>query len=124
MKDVDSWLAELAHAMGGTLAEQQAVRDEFRAHIREGAREHQIDGMNSEEAVRRALDDLGEPAALGRSLRDSRGMPAVRRPLSQPEGALILERRIQRRLSLTVTAAFAALAGSSLLIAALYLWPS
>jgi hypothetical protein len=121
---IDRYLNEVSWAMGGTLAEQQAARDELRAHIEDGARELQLQGMAADEAVRRALRDLGDAETVGRSMRGSRGGTSLRRPLVQPAGALILQRR--RDVRLPARALVLALGASAITSAAVgltYLWP-
>jgi hypothetical protein len=111
--------------MGGSLAEQQALRDELRAHIRDAVREQEIGGVGHGEAVRVALRDLGEPERLGRSMRGVRGAAPLKRPLIQPEGALILERRGSVRLpSGALSLAVAALGVALVALGVTYLWPS
>jgi len=124
MNDVDGYLNEVCWAMGGALSEQQAVRDELRAHIRDEARELELAGALPADAIARALRDLGDPAQLGRSLRSSRGTTPLRRPLVQPEGALILERRVIRHMPPpSILFALAALALAATLAAAVFVWP-
>jgi hypothetical protein len=121
---IDGYLNEVSWAMGGSLAEQQAARDELRAHIRDHVRELQLDGVEREAAVEQALADLGDPSALGHSLRASRGTHALRRPLAQPAGALILERRVEHHLPPPrVLLALAALVLMSLAASLVYVWP-
>jgi hypothetical protein len=124
MNRIDGYLNEVSWAMGGAFSEQQAARDELRAHIRDQVRELQLEGIVGDSAIERALGDLGDPSALGHSLRASRGTHALRRPLVQPEGALILERRSQHHLPpprvLLALAAFALVALSASLV---YVWP-
>jgi hypothetical protein len=93
MNDIDRYLNEMSWAMGGSLSEQQAARDELRAHIEEAVREMRLSGMGDEDVLRRALGDLGEPSVVGRSMRRSRGSIALGAELAQPVGALVLERR-------------------------------
>lgn len=124
MSDIDRYLNTLCWAMGGTLAEQQAVRDELRAHIAEQARELQLSGATPGDAVAQALRDLGDAEQLGRSMRGSRGSAPLRRPLSQPAGALILgPRRAYHLPRAGVALAFAASGAAMLAVAILYLWP-
>lgn len=121
---LDRYLNELSWAMGGSFAEQQAVRDELRAHILDAAREHELAGMTPRDALRAALRDLGAPAALGRRMRVSRGTTPLSRPLVQPEGALVLQPRRMRHLPpLPLLLALAALAASSIGLAVAYAWP-
>jgi hypothetical protein len=124
MNRVDAFLNEFSWAMGGSLAEQQAARDELRAHIREQVRELQLGGVDEDAAISEALRDLGDPARLGRSMRASVGRAPLRRPLVQPEGALILERRTERHLpSARLLFAGAALAVMALAASIVYVWP-
>lgn len=125
MNDIDAYLNEVCWAMGGSFAAQQAARDELRAHIRDAARELEFDGMTAEEALHRAIADLGAAEDVGRGLRASRGTAALRRPLVQPLGALILERAHVRRLpAAQIGLALAALLVMSAAIAGVYLWPA
>ena len=121
---IDGYLNEVSWAMGGSFTEQQAARDELRAHIHDHLRELQLEGIDREAAVEQALRDLGDPSALGASLRASRGTHALRRPIVQPEGALILERRAEHHLpSPRVLLALAALVLMSLAASLVYVWP-
>lgn len=121
---LDRYLNELSWAMGGSFAEQQAARDELRAHIRDAAREHELAGLTPNEALRTALHDLGDPTDVGRRMRASRGSTPLARPLVQPEGALILQPRRMRHLPpLALLLALAALAASSVGLAVAYAWP-
>jgi hypothetical protein len=121
---VDRYLNELCWAMGGSFAEQQAVRDELRAHVRDAAREFELQGIAVDRAIELALADLGDPEQFGHSLRASRGTTPLRRPLLQPEGALVLERRRDRHIpapGVFVAAAASALTGLAIIV--VYLWP-
>lgn len=121
---IDGYLNEVSWAMGGAFSEQQAARDELRAHIREHVRELQLEGVDRDAAIGQALRDLGDPSALGASLRASRGTHALRRPLAQPEGALILERRAEHHLPPPrVLLALAAFVLMSLAASLVYVWP-
>lgn len=124
MNETERYLNELCWAMGGSLGEQQAARDELRAHIQDETRELELQGASRNEATRRALADLGDPETVGRSMRASLGTAPLRRPLTQPAGALVLERR--RDVHLPRRAVALALAASGLTTAAIaltYLWP-
>jgi hypothetical protein len=122
--DIARYLNELCWAMGGAFAEQQAVRDELRAHIRDEVRELELGGVPSGVAVAQALRDLGDATELGRTMRRSRGTAAVRRPLTQPAGALLLERHRPRHLPpLGMALALAASGAASLAVALAYAWP-
>ena len=124
MNPIDRYLNEVSWAMGGTLAEQQAARDELRAHIEDGARELQLQGVAADGAVRQSLGDLGDAETVGRSMRGARGGASLRRPLVQPAGALILQRR--RDVHLPARALVLALGASAITSAAVgltYLWP-
>jgi hypothetical protein len=124
MNPIDRYLNEVSWAMGGTLAEQQAARDELRAHIEDGSRELQLQGVAAEEAVRRALRDLGDAETVGRSMRGARGGASLRRPLVQPAGALILQRRRDVRLpARALVLALGASAVTSAAVGLTYLWP-
>jgi len=124
MNRIDGYLNEMSWAMGGSFSEQQAARDELRAHIREQVRELELAGIDEASAVGQALRDLGDPSALGASLRGSRGTHALRRPFVQPEGALILERRAQHHLPPPrVLLALAAFVLMSLAASLVYVWP-
>ncbi len=121
---IDRYLNEVSFEMGGSFSEQQAVRDELRAHIRENALELELGGADHDDAIIAALDDLGLPEEVGRAMRSSRGTRPLRRPLSQPEGALILERRTIRNLppvSIAVGIIAGALTVGGLIVA--YAWP-
>jgi hypothetical protein len=121
---ISAYLNEVSFVMGGSFAEQQAVRDELRAHLRDAAREHELAGMGTRDALAAAMRDLGHPAAVGRDMRSSRGTAAVRRPLAQPDGALVLEpRRVRHLPPLVVFLGLAALAASSIALAIAYAWP-
>jgi hypothetical protein len=124
MNGIDGYLNEFSWAMGGSLAEQQAARDELRAHIREQVRELQLGGIDEDAAIVEALRDLGDPARLGRSMRASVGRAPLRRPLVQPEGALILERRSEHHLpSARLVVAGAAMALMAIAASIVYVWP-
>src|SRR5689334_15997644 len=96
--DVDGYLNRMCQAMGGSFAAQQAARDELRGHLRDAARDLATAGMPAREALARALEELGDPANLGRAMRRSRGTRALRRPLTQPAGALLLSVQVHRNL--------------------------
>jgi hypothetical protein len=125
MTDVGAWLDEVSFAMGGSFTEQQAVRDELRAHIDAEVRELTLQGVPADDAVARALRDLGEPQQLGRALRASRGTHPLRRPLMQPAGAVAIgHRRMFRLPRASLLAAFAVAALAYGIVLAVYLWPS
>ncbi len=124
MNETDRYLNEVCWAIGGTLAEQQAARDELRAHIQDEARELQLQGTAPAAAMRQALADLGAAEDVGRAMRASLGTLPLRRPLAQPAGALVLERRHDVHLPhRAVIAALAASALASSAVALTYLWP-
>ena len=125
MNEVDRYLNEVTFAMGGSFAEQQAARDELRADLDAAVRELTLQGLPPDAAIARAIVDMGEPAAVGRALRASRRTRPLRRPLLQPEGAVLIgHRRIvaARRWPLLVALGAAAAAYAVLVI--VYLWPS
>jgi hypothetical protein len=120
----DRYLNQVCWAMGGSLAEQQAARDELRAHIEDSAREMELQGVDPEEALRAAIAALGDADAVGRSMRASRGGAALGRPLLQPAGALVLARRRETHLPRpAVTLAIAASSLVAMAVALAYLWP-
>ena len=121
---IDRYLNELCWAMGGTLAEQQAVRDELRSHIADGVREHSMSGGEALDALRRVLADFGDPTELGREMRATRSAAAQSRPLVQPDGALILVAHHERHLPHpAVIAALAASGATAVAVALAYAWP-
>jgi len=121
---IDRYLNEVCWAMGGRFAEQQCARDELRAHIADALRERELEGTAPEAGLRDVLAELGEPAALGVALRASRGAPSLRRPLAQPEGAVLLGRRVVRHLRSPWPALALATAGlTPPLVALAYAWP-
>lgn len=123
--DVDGYLNEVCWAMGGSFSEQQAVRDELRAHLRDAARELVVGGVTAMDAVTRALRELGDAGDLGRTLRPSRGTRPLRRPLMQPDGALLLHVERHRNLPAPRLAlALAALAATPVVVALVYAWPA
>lgn len=124
MSEIDRYLNEVCWAMGGTLAEQQTVRDELRAHIRDAARDAELSGTSTNDAIAAAMRDLGDATDLGHSMRSSRGSAPLQRPLVQPAGALVLERRRAYHLPRAPLAlAFALAAAASVTMMLLYAWP-
>jgi len=124
MNRIDRYLNEVSWAMGGRFSEQQAARDELRAHIRDQVHDLRLAGLDEESAIEQALRELGDPGVLGRSLRSSRGTAALRRGLVQPAGALILERRSDRRMPPPgMLLALAALAATTVAATIIYVWP-
>jgi hypothetical protein len=121
---VDRYLNEVSWAMGGKLAEQQAARDELREHIHAEAEDLALQGVDRESAVIQALHDLGEPSELGRAMRRSLGSRALRRPLRQPEGALVFGPRRERHMPrVGVMFALMGIAATSGVVALIYVWP-
>ncbi len=122
--DVDGYLSEVCWAMGGTFAEQQAVRDELRAHLRDAAREGVMSGLTAADALASALHDLGAAAELGAALRGSRGTRPLKRPLVQPAGALRLRSQPDRHLpQLRIAVVLGALVATPAAVALAYAWP-
>ena len=122
--DVDAYLNEVCFAMGGSFAEQQAVRDELRAHLREAALDLVMSGMVAADALAQGLDDLGDAQDLGRALRGSRGTRPLRRPIVQPAGALSLHREQARNLpGVRLGVALAALVATPAVVALAFVWP-
>ena len=121
---IDRYLNEVCWALDGSLAEAQAVRDELRAHILDAAQEAELAGAPHADAVTAALAALGDPATLGRAMRSSRGTAPLRRPLTQPDGALAFGARhhgaLPRRALLVALAAAGVM---SALVSLLYAWP-
>jgi hypothetical protein len=121
---VDRYLNELCWAMGGTFAEQQAVRDELFAHIAEAAREARLAGDSPIDAARSALLELGEPRSLGAGLRSARGVAVRSRPLMQPAGAILIEPHRERHLpNPALLLALTASVATALAVALAFAWP-
>lgn len=124
LPDVDGYLNQVCWAMGGSFSEQQAVREELRSHLRDAARDLVTSGIAARDALARALDELGDPAGVGRAMRASRGTKPLRRPIVQPAGALLWHLDKPRNLpSRRVTLALAALVATPPLVALVYAWP-
>lgn len=124
MSEIDRYLNEVCWAMGGTFAEQQTVRDELRAHIRDAARDAELRGTPANEALAAAMRELGDATEVGRSMRDSRGRAPLRRSLVQPAGALVLERRRAYHLPRApIALVFALAAAASVTMLLMYAWP-
>ena len=122
--DVDGYLNEVCWAMGGAFAEQQAVREELRGHLRDAAREGVMSGATAAEALSSALRDLGPSTDLGTAMRTSRGRRPLQRPLMQPAGALRLRSEPDRHLpQFRLAVALAALVAMPAVIALTYAWP-
>lgn len=122
--DVTAYLNEVCRAMGGSFAEQQAVRDELRAHLREAARDLVMGGMTAPDALAQALDELGAARDLGHVMRASRGTRPLRRPLMQPAGAVLLHSEHARNLPDTrLVLALAAMAATPAAVALAFVWP-
>jgi hypothetical protein len=122
--DVDGYLNEVCWAMGGAFAEQQTVRDELRAHLRDAARDGVMSGLTPADALTAALRDLGPAAELGKAMRASRGTRPLKRPLTQPAGALRLRSEPDRHLpQLRIVLALAALIATPAVVAVAYAWP-
>lgn len=122
--EVDAYLNTLCWAMGGSFAQQQAVRDELRAHIDAAVRERAMQGMREPDAVCETLRDFGEPEALGRAMRPSRGTPALRRPLVQPEGAVLIgHHRVRALPDGWLLFALGAWSLAAAVAALIYAWP-
>ena len=90
MKPVEPTSTRFCWAMGGSLASSRPCATSCATS--KPTRDFELEGMATRTAIATALDDLGEPEALGRELRASRGTPALRRPLFQPAGAVLVER--------------------------------
>lgn len=125
MNEIDGYLNEMCWAMGGSVSEQQAVRDELRDHIADAARDLEMQGVPQSDAARRAMSELGGPEPLGRALRASRRRQPVQRPLLLSDGTLVVQSRRPRHLPHPVVVLAIALssAASSLVVLG-YLWPA
>lgn len=122
--DVNGYLNEVCWAMGGPFAEQQVVRDELRAHLRDAARDLVIGGVAAPDALAQALRELGNASALGKAMRSSRGTQPLQRPLTQPAGAVLLHVDRHRNLPpASLAFALAALAVAPAAVALAYAWP-
>jgi hypothetical protein len=122
---IDRYLNEVCWAMGGSLTQQQAARDELRPHIIDAVRERELAGAAPTDALRYALDRMGNPAALGRELRASRASGALNRPLIQPEGAIVLVAHRERHLPHPgMVAALALSTAAAVAVALAYAWPA
>jgi hypothetical protein len=123
--DVNGYLNQVCWAMGGSFAEQQAARDELRAHLRDAARDLAMDGRDAADALAQAVRDLGDAHDLGRTMRASRGTRPLRRPLTQPAGAVLLHLDRHRNLPHgRLVLALAALAATPAVVALVYAWPA
>ena len=123
--DIDGYLNKLCWAMGGSFFEQQAVRDELRAHLRDAARDLVTGGVGASDALAQALRDLGDPGDVGRALRRSRGTQPLRRPIAQPAGSVLLHVDRHRNLPQPrLVLALAALAAMPAVVALAYAWPA
>lgn len=122
--NVDAYLNQVCWAMDGSFAEQQAVRDELRAHLREAARDLVMSGMLAADALVHALNELGNATDLGRAMRTSRGTRPLRRPLVQPAGAVLLHSEHTRNLpGARLAVALAALVATPAAVALTFVWP-
>ena len=121
---VTRYLNELSWAMGGSFAEQQAVRDELLADIDAAVRDHELSGLAYDVALATALRDLGDPSRLGHEMKSSRGTGALRRPLPQPDSAMLLQPRHVRPMpSLPLLVALFGAGVAAVFVAIAYAWP-
>jgi hypothetical protein len=121
---VDRYLNEVSWAMRGSLAEQQAARDELREHIHAEMQDLELQGVDRGTALTQALHDLGDPSEVGRAMRASLRGRSLRRPLQQPEGALVFGPHRERHLpALALVLAIAAAVTTTGLVALVFIWP-
>lgn len=121
---IDQYLNEVSWAMRGSLAEQQAARDELREHIFAEMQDLELQGVDRSTALTQALSDLGHPSEVGKAMRASLRGRSLRRRLDQPEGALVFGARRDRHLpAAPVLLALAAALLTSGLVALFFVWP-
>lgn len=120
---VDAYLAEVEAAMHGSFWEKQAVRSELRAHLAALAREYELAGQSSADAMRQSMRDLGHPTDVGLALRSSRGRDAIRVG-RLPRGNITFERSIRRPMPPTILIiALGAIGISSVALLVMFTWP-
>lgn len=66
---IDSWLGMFTKFLRLPSEQSRAIRDELDSHIRERVRDLMLAGLNEDEGVRRAIDELGEAAELAAHFR-------------------------------------------------------
>lgn len=122
MNSIDRYLNTVCWAMGGTLAEQQNVRDELRAHVGECIRDLELQGVATYDALRTALRDLGDPEVVGRRLRASTSRGA-RRAFAGSSGTVAVGRRDAHVPAGRLVAALAGSGMTGMIVTLAYLWP-
>lgn len=75
---IDEWLEVFLAASRLTAKERRAVRDELEDHLRSRVDDLLIAGCDEREAVRKAVEELGETVELARRFRAARGTPIRR----------------------------------------------
>lgn len=76
---IDAWLDVLVRLLDLPAAEREGLRDELAAHLHERVRDLTLSGTDPNQAVTRAIAELGDQAELARALRDARHTPRKRR---------------------------------------------
>lgn len=76
---IDAWLAMLDRMLRLPLVQRESIACELREHLLERSRDLTLRGMNDDEAVRTALDELGSLADLARRFHEAGHLPIRRR---------------------------------------------
>jgi len=64
VKDVEEYLNSVCRNLSAAASLRRHLREELRTHIEEAIAAHQEDGASSEEAVRMAIEEFGDPAMV------------------------------------------------------------
>ena len=75
---VGAWLGVLERMLRLPSREAAAIREELESHVRERVRDLVVTGMDEGEAVRCAVSELGDAAALAQRYRRARALPRRR----------------------------------------------
>lgn len=75
---VEAWLGLLVRLLDVPASEAEAIREELESHLRERVRDLVVSGQDEEDAVRCAVSELGDAAALASRYREVRAYPRRR----------------------------------------------
>lgn len=73
MNEIERFLNQACGSVGGTPSLRRHLREELRAHLMEMVQNHVAAGMAQEEAVRKALEEFGQPQEVRDGLEEVYG---------------------------------------------------
>jgi hypothetical protein len=69
MREIERYLDDVCASLGGSRSSRRRLREELRQHLLEAVEAHVAGGLSEERAVRKAIEEFGEPASVREDLK-------------------------------------------------------